>query len=76
MPLNNVERHTHNGSDSPKINFDDLQNVSSTLRSLDDSAPQSAITSPSGGVTIDSQARTAIDAIITALENLNLVEEN
>ena len=32
----------------------------------------SAITSPSGGVTIDSQARTAIDAIRTALTNLGL----
>lgn len=32
----------------------------------------SAIASPSGGVTIDSQARTAIDSIRTALQNLGL----
>jgi hypothetical protein len=36
----------------------------------------SAITSPTGGATIDSQARTAIDAIITVLENFGLVTPN
>lgn len=35
-------------------------------------AQQGAITSPSGGATIDGQARTAIDAIRTALTNLGL----
>lgn len=39
-------------------------------------APLSAITSPSGGVTVDSQARTAIDTIITRLEDLGLVVNN
>jgi len=37
---------------------------------------QSAITSPTGGATVDTQARTAIDAIITALENFGLVTPN
>lgn len=32
----------------------------------------SAITSPSGGATVDSQARTAIDAIRTALTNIGI----
>lgn len=39
-------------------------------------APLSSITSPTGGVTIDSQARTAIDTIITRLESLGLVNNN
>jgi hypothetical protein len=39
-------------------------------------APRAAITAPIGGVTIDTQARTAINSIITALEELKLVAEN
>jgi hypothetical protein len=39
-------------------------------------APRPAITAPSGGTTIDSEARTAINSIITALEELGLVVEN
>jgi len=39
-------------------------------------ARQSAITSPTGGGTVDSQARTAIDSIITALEAFGLVTPN
>lgn len=39
-------------------------------------APQAAITAPTGGGTQDAEARTAINAIITALENLNLVKPN
>ena len=35
-------------------------------------APLTAITAPSGGVTIDSQARTAINTIITDLQTLGL----
>ena len=33
---------------------------------------QSSIASPSGGTTVDSQARTAINTIITVLQNLGL----
>lgn len=39
-------------------------------------APLTAITSPSGGGTQDSQARTAIDTIITRLEDLGLILPN
>lgn len=39
-------------------------------------APLGSIASPSGGATVDSQARTAIDAIITRLEDLGLVTAN
>lgn len=35
-------------------------------------ARQSAITPPSGGATVDSQARTAINSIITVLQNFGL----
>lgn len=39
-------------------------------------APLALITSPSAGATIDSQARTAIDAIITHMEDLGLIVSN
>lgn len=39
-------------------------------------APRSAITGPIGGSTVDSEARGAINSIITVLEELGLVEEN
>lgn len=35
-------------------------------------AKQSAITAPSGGSTVDANARAAIDAIITALKNMGI----
>lgn len=39
-------------------------------------ARQSAITAPTGGATIDAEARTAINAVITALEAFGLVTPN
>lgn len=40
------------------------------------SAPISAITAPTGGVTQDAEARAAINSIITTLETLDLVDDN
>lgn len=37
---------------------------------------QTAITAPTGGATVDAEARTAINAIITRLEAFGLVTEN
>ncbi len=39
-------------------------------------ARQSAITAPTGGATTDTQARTAINDIITVLETFGLVDPN
>lgn len=40
------------------------------------SAPLTAVTAPSGGLTVDSAARTAINEIITRLEDLGLIAAN
>lgn len=40
------------------------------------SAPISSVSAPSGGVTVDSQARTAINSVITRLEDLGLISAN
>lgn len=39
-------------------------------------APLSQVTAPTGGVTIDGEARTAINALITRMEDLGLIEPN
>lgn len=61
---NQLKTHKHNGLDSLKISARDLEN-----------APQPAISNPTGGVTIDANARAAIVSIITTLENLGLIKE-
>lgn len=38
--------------------------------------PVTAVTAPTGGATVDAEARTAINAIITRLESLGLVTPN
>ena len=41
-----------------------------------DEYQEPAITAPTGGGTVDAESRTAINAIITVLENLKLVLPN
>lgn len=63
--------HKHTGTDSYVIELETLG-----LPSQLTNAPEATITSPTGGITIDSEARTAINTIITRLETLGLVEPN
>jgi len=55
-----IKVHYHNGIDSNSLN----QVLPNT--------PQSAITGPSGGATIDSQARSSISTIISVLKNVGI----
>lgn len=61
---NQLKTHKHTGLDSLKISARDLEN-----------APRNAISDPTGGATVDAQARTAIIAVITALEDLGLIKK-
>ena len=40
------------------------------------SAPLASVTAPSGGATVDGAARTAINSVITRLEDLGLISAN
>lgn len=56
------EAHVHSGTDTIKIKYTDIKQNNK----------QSAITAPTGGGTVDTQARTVIGTIITTLQALNL----
>lgn len=63
--LNKVEKlpkHTHNGIDSPKVD----------VALTDVLTPQAAPSSPVGGITIDAEARTAINSIISKLQTIGI----
>lgn len=60
--LQKTPYHVHNGIDAPKIEV--LLN--------DIITPQISPASPTGGVVIDAEARTAIDSIITKLETIGI----
>lgn len=58
-----VSNHKHTGVDAMKLEIKDIGMIQ-----------QPAISQPSGGTVIDSQARNAINQIITTLKNLNLTK--
>ncbi len=60
--LQTTPYHTHNGVDSPRLDFE----LTDLL------TPISSPASPAGGVTVDSQARTAIVDIITKLQTVGI----
>ena len=62
MIEDSVTSHTHNGNDSQQLQGQYLSQ-----------APQKAVTAPSGGATIDSQARQAINDLISRLQGLGLL---
>ena len=63
MENKNIQAHTHNGLDTPKIKFEDLEIFG-----------EDTIADPSGGATVDSQSRTAIIAILDLLASKGLMK--
>ncbi len=53
-----------------------LESFSQSLPTGFTNAPLALVTSPTGGATVDTQARTAINAIISRLEDLGLILPN
>lgn len=62
---NEYREHAHTGIDGKGVTATALAGT-----------PLASVSSPSGGPTIDSQARSAIDTIITRLETLGLIQSN
>lgn len=62
-------QHRHNGADSQKIRLSDTEGSLSDIVT-----PSATISDPSGGVTVDSQARTAINAILDLLQAQGLMQ--
>jgi len=63
-----VEAHTHNGTDSPRVEFTDLSIL-----------PENTISDPSGGDVlltnaIDTQARATINSILDLLQAKGLMK--
>lgn len=63
--------HRHTNLDAPIIDFDTL-GIPSQLQQ----APLGSVGAPSGGLTVDSEARSAINSLISRLEDLGLINPN
>lgn len=61
--MEKVIPHKHNGTDAERIEFTDIVIV-----------PEDTIAEPSGGVTVDSQARDKIDDILALLRAKGLMK--
>lgn len=59
-----TEYHTHNGSDSPQLEARSIVNV-----------PQAAIADPSGGLTVDTEARAQLVLLLDSLRNIGIIRE-
>ena len=63
------EDHEHNGLDAKKLQ---LSNINGSLSDL--VTPSATISDPSGGVTQDAEARSAINDILDLLQEQGLME--
>lgn len=59
-----ISVHTHTGTDSPQLTAESFAQ-----------APQSPITTPSGGTVIDIEGRAAINSILSTLQALGLINQ-
>jgi hypothetical protein len=62
--MNPIQPHNHDGTSLDKLFAGD------SLRG----APQEAVTAPTGGSTIDVEARAAINSMILKLQNLGILK--
>lgn len=56
--------HTHNGIDSPQLPARSIEKL-----------PQTAIADPSGGATVDTEARATIVLILDMLRDVEIIRE-
>ncbi len=61
--MQKVPPHKHNGTDAERIEYTDLAILA-----------EAAIAQPSGGLTVDTAARTAINAILALLRSKGLMQ--
>lgn len=69
-----VRRHTHNGADSPQLDFSSIEELANTT--VDEKPPLDKVDDPSGGGTVDSECRAQVEKVIDRLETLGLINKN
>ena len=60
---NKIPTHEHTGTDSPKVKFENLEIFA-----------EAAISQPSGGATVDTESRNAINDILLLLRTKGLMK--